>query len=115
MIMSHAWQLFIRLIPKNDSLEINLNFNLMLSLTIAKAFPFFYICRKLMSDIVDNQKKFEIFSYISIGFVAIVLILMFTKMIPDSLYVPVLIFSLILLGIRFALRFYFIIINKKKQ
>lgn len=64
---------------------------------------------------MDNQKKFEVFSYISIGFVAIVLILMFTKMIPDSLYVPVLIFSFILLGIRFALRVYYIIRNKKNN
>lgn len=66
-----------------------------------------------MSDNVDNQKKFEIFSYVSIGFVAIVLILMFAKVIPLSWYIPVLIFSLILLGIRFALRFYFIIKNRK--
>jgi len=62
---------------------------------------------------VDNQKKFEIFSYISIGFVAIVLVLMYTEVIPLSWFIPILIFSLILLGIRFALRFYFIIKNKK--
>ena len=64
---------------------------------------------------MDNQKKFEVFSYISIGFVAIVLVLMFAKVIPLSWYVPVLIFSLILLGIRFALRFYFIVKNKKNN
>ncbi|HAB53480.1 MAG: hypothetical protein A2315_10250 [Ignavibacteria bacterium RIFOXYB2_FULL_35_12] len=62
---------------------------------------------------MDNQKKFEIFSYISIGFVAIVLVLMYTEVIPLSWFIPILIFSLILLGIRFALRFYFIIKNKK--
>jgi len=62
---------------------------------------------------MNSQKKFEIFSYISIGLVAIVLILMFTKVIPNSWYIPILIVSLILLGIRFALRFYFIIKNKK--
>lgn len=68
-----------------------------------------------MSDMVDNQKKFEIFSYISIGFVAIVLVLMFAKLVPLSWYVPILVFSLILLGTRFALRFYFIIKNRKNK
>jgi hypothetical protein len=62
---------------------------------------------------MDTQKKFEIFSYFSIGLVAVVLILMFTKVIPNSWYVPILIVSLVLLGIRFALRFYFIIKNRK--
>jgi uncharacterized membrane-anchored protein len=62
---------------------------------------------------MDNQKKFEIFSYISIGLIAVILILMFTKVIPDSWYAPILIASLIILGIRFALRFYFIFKNKK--
>lgn len=64
---------------------------------------------------MDNQKKFEIFSYASIGFVALVLILMFAKVIPISLYVPVLVFCLILIAIRFALRFYFIFKDKKSK
>ncbi|HEY4754638.1 MAG TPA: hypothetical protein VIH28_01155 [Ignavibacteriaceae bacterium] len=64
---------------------------------------------------MDNQKKFEIFSYVSIGFVAIVLVLMFAKVIPISWYIPILIFSLVLLGIRFALRFYFIFKNRKNK
>ncbi len=68
-----------------------------------------------MSESVDNQKKFEIFSYVSIGFVAIVLVLMFAKVIPISWYIPILIFSLVLLGIRFTLRFYFIFKNRKNK
>ena len=68
-----------------------------------------------MSINVNGRKIFEIFTYTSIGFVAIVLILMVFKAIPISWYVPVLIFSLFLLGIRFAFRFYFIFKNKKNK
>jgi uncharacterized membrane protein len=60
-----------------------------------------------------SQKQFEIFSYFAIGIVAVLLILMFIQVIPVSWYITVLVFSLVLIGLRFALRFYFIIQSKK--
>ncbi|NWF88608.1 MAG: hypothetical protein HXY50_04005 [Ignavibacteriaceae bacterium] len=62
---------------------------------------------------MENQKKFEVFSYLSFGVIALGLILIITKLIPDFLVVPTLIFCLVLLSIRLILRFYFML--KKKN
>ena len=61
------------------------------------------------------RKNFEIFSYVSIGIVGVFLVLMIFKVIPKEWFIPVLIFSLILMVIRFSLRIYFAIQDKKKE
>ncbi|MDP2302986.1 MAG: hypothetical protein Q8N03_11255 [Ignavibacteria bacterium] len=54
-----------------------------------------------------TQKQFEIFSYILVGIVFILLVLMWLNMVPVNHYKTILLVSIALLGIRVFLRIYF--------
>ncbi|MEO8398460.1 MAG: hypothetical protein ABI550_01455 [Ignavibacteriaceae bacterium] len=61
------------------------------------------------------RKKFEIYSYVSIGIVAVLLVLMIFKLVPNAWFIYILGFSIILMVIRFSLRIYYGIQDRKNK
>jgi len=60
-----------------------------------------------------KRKAFEYYSYIAIGLIFILLVLMLIRVIPEPLYFYVLGFSILLLLIRLYFRIYFAVQDRK--
>jgi len=62
-----------------------------------------------------TRKNFNIYTYISLSIIILLLALMVTRTLPVEYYVPVLIVSLVLFIIRLVLRIYLSVQDKKEQ
>ena len=67
------------------------------------------------TDKILTRKNFNIYTYISLSTIILLLALMLTRTLPVEYYVPVLIVSLVLFVIRLVLRIYLSVQDKKEQ
>jgi len=67
------------------------------------------------TDKILTRKNFNIYTYISLSIIILLLALMVTRTLPVEYYVPVLIVSLVLFVIRLVLRIYLSVQDKKEQ
>jgi len=67
------------------------------------------------TDKILTRKNFNIYTYISLSIIILLLALMLTRTLPVEYYVPVLIVSLVLFVIRLVLRIYLSVQDKKEQ